>query len=281
MKKILLAFIILGLNLSIYGQELMTIREVFNFEIGDEFQTKGTTISQTPNADRITITGKYYSPDNDTLFYTRFHDSYHSSVVWEEEPHLEYHFWTRTDTVFYTNLDSSISYYDSGFQENQYVEYSNDLCDSLINGCAYESGPGFENDFIVNEYGRGLGRTYAYFYSGQGQTNLLKNILFYYKKGGLECGVPDLLTVGIDEKNRQEFEFTLYPNPAASFINVKYQTQSDFIQCIITNAQGQIILSGQLNGNERKLNINHLGSGIYFLQINDGTRLAIKKFIKE
>ena len=281
MKKILLAFIIFGLNLSIYGQELMTIREVFNFETGDEFQTKGTTISQPPNADRIAITGKYYSPDNDTLFYTMFHDSYYTEVVYGDEPHLEYYFWTDTDTIYYKKLDSSLLYYDHGFQINQYFEYSNALCDSLINGCAYESGPGFENDFIRNEYGRGLGKTKAYFYSGSGHEEVYNIKLFYYKKGDLECGVPDLVTVGIDEKNRQEFEFTIYPNPANSFINAKCQTQSDFIQCIITNAHGQIILSEQLNGDEHRLNINHLESGIYFLQINDGTRLAIKKFIKE
>jgi len=281
MKKILLAYIILGLNLSIYGQELMTIREVFNFKIGDEFQITNMANGQPPNADRITITGKYYSSDNDTLFYARFHDSYHSSVVWGEEPHLEYYFWTDTDTIYYKKLDSSLLYYDIGFQQNQYIEYSNELCDSLINGCAYESGPGFENNFTRNEYGRGLGKTYAYFYNGSGHEEMWNFRLFYYKKGDLECGDPDMVTVGIQEKNRQEFEFTIYPNPATSFINIKCQTPSDFIQCIITNAQGQIMLSAQLNGDEHRLNINHLESGIYFLQINDGTRLAIKKFIKE
>ena len=167
------------------------------------------------------------------------------------------------------------------FRSDQYVENSTALCDSLINGCAYEYGSGFENDYIVNEYGKGLGKTYAYYYSGQGQDVLWRNKLFYYKKGGFECGVSDTLTAGIDKINSQEFKFTIYPNPATSAINIKNETQFDFFHCIIANSLGQIILSEQLNGTQNKLNINHLKNGIYFLQINSGNHITIKKFIKE
>lgn len=278
MKKILFALLIFGLNFSICAQELMTIREVFNFEIGDKFQIKGTADNQPPNADRIEIIGKYYSVNEDTLYYIRFHDSYLTYVGISQ---LHYYFWTKTDTVSYTNLDSSIVYFDQGFQLDQYVENSTALCDSLINGCAYEYGSGFENDYIVNEYGKGLGKTYAYYYSGQGQDVLWRNKLFYYKKGGFECGVSDTLTAGIDKINSQEFKFTIYPNPATSAINIKNETQFDFFHCIIANSLGQIILSEQLNGTQNKLNINHLKNGIYFLQINSGNHITIKKFIKE
>lgn len=278
MKKTLFALLIFGLNFSITGQELMTIREVFNFEIGDKFQIKGTADNEPPNADRIEIIEKYYSVNEDTLSYIRFHDSY---LTYVENGELQYYFWTKTDTVSYTNLDSSIVYFDLGFQLNQYVENSSALCDSLINGCAYESGPGFENDYYINEYGKGLGKTYAYYYSGQGLAVFWRNSLFYYKKGGFECGVSDTLTVGIGEINSQEFKFTIYPNPATSVINIKNGTQFDFFHCIITNSMGQIILSEQLNGTQNKLNINHLENGIYFLQIMSGNHITIRKFIKE
>lgn len=281
MKKILFALIIAGMHLSVIAQELMTIGEVFNFEIGDQFQTEGTADHQPPNADRITITGKYFSLDNDTLFYIRFHDSYYSEVIWGENPYLEYHFWTKTDTVFYSNLDSSLLHLDSGFEQSQYIETSNELCDSLINGCAFEAGPDFENDNFVNEYGKGLGKTYAYFYSGEAQAIAWRNSLFYYKKGGFACGVPDTLTVGIEEINNQESLITIFPNPSSSVINIKNETQFDKLQCAIVNSQGQVILSQQLNGKEDILNINQIAKGIYFLQIKSGNHLTIRKFIKK
>ena len=52
-------------------------------------------------------------------------------IVRAKDNYLDYHFWTKTDTVFYSNLDSSLLYFDSGFEENQYIESSNELCDSL------------------------------------------------------------------------------------------------------------------------------------------------------
>lgn len=61
MKKSLLTLIVFGLCLSLSGQELMTIGEVFNFEINDEFHSSSNLTGQPPNADRITIINKYYS----------------------------------------------------------------------------------------------------------------------------------------------------------------------------------------------------------------------------
>jgi len=64
------------LSLTTYSQELMTIGEVFDFEIGDEFQIRGSATGQPPNADWITIIAKEYSTEGDTVFYHRYHDSY-------------------------------------------------------------------------------------------------------------------------------------------------------------------------------------------------------------
>jgi hypothetical protein len=216
--------------------------------------------------------------NHQTLFYIRFHDSY---LTYVEGGELQYHFWTKTDTVSFTNLDSSILYFDQGFELNQYILNSSELCDSLINGCAYESGPGFENDYIIDEYGKGLGQTYAYFYSGQGLAVLWANLLFYYKKEGFECGIPDTLTIRIDEIIGQEPNFTIYPNPSNSLVNIKIESQLDFFQCVIMNSKGQIILSKQLQGQQNRINTNHLDNGIYFIQIEYGNYLTIRKLIKE
>ena len=99
MKISLIILLVFGLYFSIHGQELMTIGEVFNFEIGDKFQIEGQADNEPPNADRIQIIGKYHSANGDTLHYIRYHDSY---LTYVEGGELHYHFWTKTDTVSYT-----------------------------------------------------------------------------------------------------------------------------------------------------------------------------------
>lgn len=278
MKKTLLLLITFVISFSIYGQELMTIGEVFNFEIGDKFQIKGTADNEPPNADRFEIIEKYFSTNKDTLSYIRFHDSYFTYV---EGGALYYHFWTKTDTVSYTKLDSSIAYFDQDFELNRYVENSSALCDSLINGNAYESGPEFENDYTINEYGKGLGKTRAYFYSGQGRAVLWHNSLFYYKKGDYECGSPDSTTVGVHEENIQDPGVLIYPNPTKSEINIIDKSQSGINQCSIINSVGQRVMTLNNIKQEQRINLSQLEKGIYFLQLKYEEYTIVRKIIKE
>jgi len=281
MKKSLLALLILGISFTTNGQKLMTIGEVFNYEIGDEFQITGTADNQPPNADRIKIVGKYYSPNSDTLFYIRYHDSYYTEVIWDNNPYLEYHFWTITDTVFYTNLDSSLVYYDQGFEQEQYIKNSPELCDSLINGCSYDIGPGYENDHYTNEYGKGLGQTYAYYYNYQAHAISWMNTLFYYKKGDNECGVPDSTTVGINEETMINQKFSIYPNPVKTTLTVENNSQSALYEYKLMDLTGKIIIKSKFRGKQNKINIEYLRSGLYFLYIYTKEHAVINKFVKE
>lgn len=285
MKKIFIIILTTTLYFSLNAQELMKIGDVFNFNIGDEFQftTTGTTVSGgniPPNAERISIIGKYYSTGQDTLFFIQYHNSYSSELVFEGEPHLEYHFWTKTDTVLYSNLDSSIFYYDAGFQLNQYIIHSSELCDSLVNGCSYSVGPGFENDNIINEYGNGLGHSYSYFYSGQGHY-YTHHKLFYYKKGDISCGSPDLTTVGIVEPLKEIADFYIYPNPIKSIINLQNESSQDNFQCSLLNPMGQSIMTMELRGKTNRINVNHLSRGTYYLNIKTDKKTTTLKLIKE
>ncbi len=259
------------------SQELMTIGEVFDFEAGDEFQTRSTANYQPPNADRITVTGKHYSENHDTVFYNLYHDMYYTTVVWEGEPFLEYHFGIFNNTVFYTDLDSSLLLYDFGFSINQYFENSTQLCDSLINGCAYSWGPGFEDDYIIHDYGRGLGMTYEYHYSGMGGYELSKNTLFYYKKGIEICGTPDMTSVGTQFHSLEQ-ELTVFPNPAGKNIFLKgYFDEAD---CTVLNAMGQPVMWKTLIMNDNSLDIDQLPAGLYFLLVQTNNNPIMLKFIK-
>ena len=284
MKKQLL--IILGLALAVFStaaaQELMTIGEVFDFAIGDEFQTRSSVNYQPPNADRITITGKYYAETQDTVYYIRHHDSYFAEMSWEGEPHLIYHYGTSSDIVFYTDLDSSISKYDPGFDISQYIETSAEFCDSLINGCSFSSGPGFENDYIVNEYGKGLGMTYQYFYSGLGGTVTIDKSLFYYKKGILTCGEPDMTGVGAGYIAAEAADFTVYPNPATDQIVLLFNGRNltGQIWVSILNAGGGLVRQesiSRLNGTT--MDVSSLSPGIYLVKIQTAAGIEIEKLL--
>lgn len=281
MKKHLLMILILTVLHTVSAQELMTIGEVFDFETGDEFQTRSSVSYQPPNADRITITGKYYSEGHDTVFYIQHHDIYYAELSYEGGPHLIYHYGTQTNTVFYTDLDSSISVYDHGLAINQYIENSEELCDSLINGCAFSSGPGFENDYIVREYGKGLGRTYQYFYSGMGGSVTIDNTLFYYKKGILTCGEPDMTGVGIEDIHAELSLSMIYPNPATERINILNALNlPGEITVSILNVRGELVEQQSFSGkNLIGMDVSRLNRGMYLVKIQTSEGIDRRKLL--
>ena len=279
MKKGVLIILIFGLHLASFGQDLMTIREVFDFKIGDEFHTNGSAdYEPQPNADRITIIGKYYSENGDTLSYIEFHDSYYTTF---ENEVLEYYFWTRTDTTSYTNLDSSLIYYDYGFEFNQYIEYSTVLCDILVNGNAYAIGPGYEDDWVHKEYGKGLGQTISYWWSFGANAIITNNDLFYYKKGDYECGIKDTLTVSIYSNFDMQPDVIIYPNPTKSQINVIIKPQLEINKWVILNSLGQEVMILENISRNNRINLIQLPKGFYFLKIETKENIIVKKIIRE
>ncbi len=269
------------------AQGLMKISEVFNFDIGDEFQfvTTGTTASGSytpisPNADRIRISGKYTSANSDSVFYIRFHDCYSTQVDWTGGPHLVYNFWTYTDTAFYTNPDSSIAWYDPGFQYDQYVLYDSLLCNTLVNGCAYQVGAGFEPDYYTDEYGAGIGHSHEYYYCALGRY-WIANTLFYYKKGDITCGEPDITTVEIPEKHPANSLFLIIPNPVKHSFRLQNILGIKTCQITLSDISGQILLIDDLAESSGEIDISHLRSGIYICTIISGTRKFNVKLVKE
>jgi hypothetical protein len=280
MKKIFVLFISVLFYQLTNAQELMKVREVFDFEIGDLYQSRtisGNNYTSTCGLDRISIIDKFYSVGNDTLFYIQFHDNY-----WMEPGNqsIIYHFFTLTDTIFFTHLDSSMIYYDPNLQYDPTYSLSAHLCDSLLNGCSYGT---FENEQISTEYGKGLGETQYLYDNNQGLVYWYYSDrnLFYYKKGTEECGTPDLTTVGLHAYDRISPEFSVYPNPVASFLMIRNELPVNDFNFRIQNSLGQVLLEDQLIGSDNSVNISQLKTGIYFLTIKNETKSMSMKFIKE
>ena len=266
----------------IHAQELMSIGEVFDFGIGDEFQQHSTLPQAMENADRITIMDKYFSANSDTVYYVKHHSTYWSEVSWAGgEPHMIYHFGSRTDTVFYTNLSAPISEYDEGFLLDQQSYTTTQFCDSLINACSYEVGPGFENDHFSRKYGKGLGLVRSFHSTGMnGAGTLLDDIVFYYKKNGLTCGSPDLTGVGIQSIAAKASGFSLFPNPAQSEIHLINKATDQSFEYSLLDGTGRLISSGTLLAVENTLAIDNLEPGIYFILIRFDNKVTTLKVVK-
>lgn len=258
-------------------QDLMTVREVFDFDIGDVFHFRGEADDQLPNADRITIMDKYFSADQDTLFYIRFHDSYYAEEIMDP-PFLEYHYLKETDTVFYTDLDTTLVFYDTGCQSDFSYYYSASLCDSLVNECTFFSGGGSDSKLNTNRYGRGLGHVFSFQYAALNQSIVKKDFLFYYKKESGHCGTPDTI-VSISEGGSTEYQLNIFPNPTTRYLTVRSGNPGLTIENIyLFDLSGREL---QINPNDKQIDLGNLPVGIYFVRVNLGNeRSIIRKVIK-
>ena len=280
MKNALLTLIVFWLSLSLSGQELMTIGEVFNYEISDEFHFTSSLDEQPPNADRITIIDKYYSINGDTVNYVEFHNSYWTTIN-NEPPYLTYHFWTDTVTVKYFDLDSSIYYYDIGFQDDTSIFYSEYFCDSLINMCEYTVGGGFEPDFYRNSYGHGIGQVGEYMEYGGVMDPAVNTNLFYYKKNGVECGTPDTTLVGINNNNERSSKFEIFPNPVKSNVFIRANNSIENFELFLFNSRGRQIYNNAFFGDKNEISMKNFDQGVYFLEIINDGEIQTFKIIKE
>lgn len=82
--------------------------------------------------------------------------------------------------------------------------------------------------------------------------------------------------VGISSHLRKE-DFSIYPNPAKSWVQVDASFTID--QISIFNLTGERILQIKGEGKTSKLNIGQLSAGIYILQINSSQRSLTKKLL--
>ena len=275
MKKILL-LLSLTCILQINAQTMMTIRNVYDFNVGDEFQT--TLNSGTPNAKRYKILTKYLSLNNDTVIYTRSFNNYFSSPNYSTTPpQMVYTYSTGVDTIHYTNLDTLIS--------AQYKNNPNDSCnsskDTLYNSSQYcgilvyqnisASGTCFEAQTRTNVFGKGLGQVIADYNYPAGFTHTRTN-LFYYKKGSTVCGTPDSTLASINQIAEKNISVKIYPNPANNKITID---ANDVIDIKLFDVLGKQITSTKTNN----VDVSNLTNGVYFIQVQTSVSIATQKII--
>jgi hypothetical protein len=279
------------------SQDVLTIREVFDFNINDEFHFIDNEGIRPPNAERIKVIEKYTSVNNDTIFYKLYYDTY-SSVYHEKIDDLVYHFGTSNKDVYYTNLDSSVyCYYDflnynklleqqmsdsSFIFDYDSIQYLNEeLCDAQVDGVWARIGE-FEPNYFHAEFCKGLGIIFDEYVelSSGSSLPLYSKKLFYYKKGNLSCGVPDSTTnTGLHGQYVVD-EIGIYPNPTSERITIISSDNPKSKLVTLSNISGQILIRSRMSDNFLTMDLSTLKPGIYFLSVSMDTKLITRKIIK-
>jgi hypothetical protein len=302
MKKYVLIILTGLLFTAVKSQSLLTVAEIFDYNVGDVFITKAGGISSPPTFEKKIITNKYYSAFSDTLFYN--FDSY--SYTWQACPTcsaiydtligglLTYtnlndsvgsglgakiHYWSPTciDTAGYTGiwLDTIIN--DTSICNKQVVRISRmDNGPQLTDSCySY-----FEPYYGYEEYGKGIGRKTYYYNScanGPFPPCEEKVSLVFYKKGTDSCGIAPLMS------NLNELSFTssfkLFPNPFKTETNLTFVKEQINSVITLTNTLGEEVRKFNFSGRQLTIERGNLKKGIYFIQVNDRKNFYTSKII--
>lgn len=268
MNKILFIIsVILLLAPKLNSQSISTIGEIYDYEIGDEFHY--SFIGWTPGygegtETNIEILNKYYSLNQDTVFYVQ--DIKERTT--DDPPNWTYNFSIKT--IFYTFLDSLINF---GVIDSVYSN-TNLYFGRKIN---YYKDEWWSGDTYEYWYTEGCGRVH-YEYASNGGLYNAEDDLVYYKKGSEIWGIPNYITVGQREYN--EFDFSIYPNPSQDYFNIK--TINPINTSIeLFSVTGQIIKQMELEMEFTKINIAGLKPGMYILVLKNDGNMFYRKLIKE
>ena len=266
--RIQLILIFLILSGILQSQELFTIGQVFDYEVGDEFhrnaygEYNGTAIP--PNAARFEIIGKYFSEELDTVHYIRNNHNYNSEFFEQPEPHLVYTFDDFVDTISFTNLDSSISFYDDGFTNPGAELFFDSLCNIPTVGFSYENPS--KSEIFMSQYGQGLGKVWYRHYEFDMQSNYNDYVLFYYKKGDVICGNPDNTTESINNPNEIFTGFRLFPNPARDRLNIE-TLSNEAVKIQLFTINGKMVMEKTIQNSLESIELNMCVPGIYLVKI--------------
>lgn len=270
------------LSTFLIGQDVLTRGEVYDYDVGDEFQYSYDNFYGTM-VDRFVVLDKEVSQNGDTLHYKMFKSKY----IYDEDGDT---FIEDTISKTYTNLNAPITTFgDSTYIYDQYqdssyyyypdtiIEYKTNLCDLEVNGW-YAYPPIFESNQIIRIYGRGVGlvRKYHYDPSSAGITELENYNLYYYKKGSTSCGSK--VTASLSTEIALDDLITVAPNPTNEHLNIEISESLKVKEMRLYNPQGQRVgadIIGQ--GNSYCLNARKLKSGIYTLILQSNNGVVSKK----
>ncbi len=245
------------------GQDISTVEEIYDFEVDDifhyDFSAEYGGGSGMISITNIEILDKYYSPNNDTLFYIRDIDYQEISAenpVWTFEYYI--------DTVYYIYLDSLIN---SGNIDSVYTNIN------LYNGriINYMEDITYDHTWKL-KFVKGCGLALEYFYD-ENYFSEGSNELVYYNKGGEEWGTP--IIVSTNGKSNKYLKITVFPNPANNRLNFNFQNPNCSYEVELRNLYGQLVKQEKnIQSPYFEMNVADLKAGVYFYRIGEKDRIV-------
>jgi hypothetical protein len=255
----------------IVSANYLRIDEVYDFNIGDIFHYSGEN-SSISNITNITISDKWISANNDTLYYER-------QVAEEIQDPSGTIINTFSDTIFYTDLDSLLNSplipnRPNRLSANELTTFS--MSRDQYNNRQFEEVVTYDHQVTVdsNCYSpqsspqvylqrviRGVGSYSSLTIAG----NTTKDSLVYFKKGNETWGNPHLIT-GIDNSKQLKNSLELFPNPTRYFITVT--SSSNITMFKVFTLEGKLVSESSLNSSRVKIDLPE-DLGVYFIQLVD------------
>lgn len=93
------------------------------------------------------------------------------------------------------------------------------------------------------------------------------------------CDTIDCQLVNINELNKNNFEFLVYPNPANDFVNITCNSSVNLEQYEIIDVSGKVFKADKINSTNFSINIQQLKQGIYAIRLfNKNKNVSVKRF---
>lgn len=287
MHKILLTILFSTIAFTAICQEILTIGEVFDFNIHDEFHI--TNFAGLPNGYKATISDKWYSDTNDTVHYSIEYEKYHSEYNGQTNE-LDYYYTTSSEIVNYTNLDSSIYSYhplaelpkDSSlyFRYDSLIYTDSILCYIQINGFDRQDGD-FESSYAHFEYGKGIGITYQKEITSWNGEPDWEYKLVYYMKNGMECGTPDWHFASVERSVGTNSRFEIYPTIVQNWLSINDLNPYQPYEIRIIDLSGSTLVKETNLFGDYSLNVEGIHPGLYVVMIQSQKTMITKQIIIE
>lgn len=272
-KLIIIPLIILNTSLSVLGQELPTIGEVFDFNIGDEYHYQNEVWYGLSQKSRHIIIDVEYALDSTSVTYTKVIDGYDYNLPGDSTS-----FGPDTVLETYTNLDSSLYSIDILLNQN-YNFFDDDLCGVESIGAWAKTGPPVGNP-VTKIWAIGLGLTYhkEHQVPPKAPGVVFKKELIYYIKDGEECGLSLILSVG-DNSPRDLQNVVVFPTLFDDMITVESE-YNDALIFRLYSVTGQEIINERINSASTQIDLSFVNSGSYIYLIqNDKNGITINSGI--
>ena len=101
-------------------------------------------------------------------------------------------------------------------------------------------------------------------------------------KGTKDIGIDNLSVTsisltGIDNFMHARHNFSIYPNPTNSILNVELGIMNETTKAEVLNMLGEVVYTTEIRNQKSQIDVSALPSGVYFVQVGTATQ----KFIKQ